>query len=149
MRTIGGRKRLPGLAAVLAAAFLAGVAGCAEPPADATAVSEAVAKEEIAGTDLHKMTLSPKAMERLDLATAKVAGGSGGLQVPYAALIYDAQGRTWVYTNPEPRVFVRAEVVVDRIAGDVARLSEGPAAGTAIATTGAAELFGAEFDAAH
>jgi hypothetical protein len=149
MGTNRGRERLRGLAAVLLAGLMAGVAGCAEPPAEAKSVSGAATKEEIAGTDLHKMTLTPKAMERLDLATAQVSGGSGGLQVPYAALIYDSAGRTWVYTNPEPRVFVRAEVVVDRIAGDVVRLSKGPAAGTAVATVGAAELFGAEFDAAH
>ncbi|MFD1213146.1 hypothetical protein ACFQ36_13970 [Arthrobacter sp. GCM10027362] len=149
MRTTGRGQRLRLVAAAWAAGLMVAVAGCSEPPAEATSVAESATKEEIAGTGLHKMTLTAKAMERLDLATAKVAGGRGGLQVPYGALIYDAEGRTWVYTNPEPRVFVRAEVIVDRIEGDVVRLRKGPAAGTAIVTVGAAELFGAEFDAAH
>jgi hypothetical protein len=149
MTTTGRGQRLRQLAAVLAAGLMVGLAGCSEPPAEATSVAEAAIKAEIPGTDLHKMTLTEKALDRLDLATTKVAAAGGGLQVPYGALIYDAEGRTWVYTNPEPRVFVRAEVTVDRIDGDVVKLSKGPAAGTVIATTGAAELFGAEFDAAH
>jgi hypothetical protein len=148
MRTSQGgcRRRL---AAALAAGLMLGLAACSEPPAEATSVAEAATKEEIPGTDLHKMTLTEKALERLDLATAKVAAAGGGLRVPYSALIYDSSGKTWVYTNPEPRVFVRAAVAVERIDGDVARLSAGPAAGTDVVTVGAAELYGAEFDAAH
>ena len=71
------------------------------------------------------------------------------MTVPYAAIIYDHGGDTWVYTNPEPEVFVRAAVVVDRIDGDTAHLSEGPEPGTSVVTLGAAELYGAEFDTAH
>jgi hypothetical protein len=64
--------------------------------------------------------------------------------VPYAAVLYDAQGETWVYTNPEKLVFVRTQVKIDRIDGDVALLLEGPPSGTSIVTVGLAELFGAE-----
>jgi hypothetical protein len=149
MRSTGRGQRLRQLAAALAAGLMVALAGCAEPPAEATSVAESATKEEIAGTDLNKLTLTPKAVERLDLTTAKVTEAGSDLQAPYGALIYDAEGRTWVYTNPEPRVFVRAEVTVDRIDGDVVKLAKGPAAGTVIVTTGAAELFGAEFDAAH
>lgn len=65
--------------------------------------------------------------------------------IPYAAVLYDLHGETWVYTKPEPLVFVRAPIVVDYIDGDLAVLSEGPPAGTEVVTAGAAELFGAEF----
>lgn len=64
---------------------------------------------------------------------------------PYAALLYDVEGGTWVYTNPEPLVFVRHSVVVDYIDGDLAVLSDGPEPGTKIASIGIAELFGTEF----
>jgi hypothetical protein len=65
--------------------------------------------------------------------------------VPYGALVYDANGKTWVYTNPESRTYIRAAVTVDRITGNVVQLRSGPAAGTDVVTVGAAELFGAEF----
>ena len=71
------------------------------------------------------------------------------LSVPYWAVLYDSAGKTWVYTNPEPRVFVRQAITVERIDGATALLSEGPAVGTVVVTTGAEELYGAEFDTAH
>jgi hypothetical protein len=73
--------------------------------------------------------------------------GSGAqrLVVPYGAVIYDLHGETWVYTNPEPLVFVRHPIRVDYIEGDLAVLLEGPPAGTEVATVGVAELFGTEF----
>jgi hypothetical protein len=64
--------------------------------------------------------------------------------VPYAAVLYGVNGETWVYTNPEPLVFVRSPITIDYIDGDLAILSEGPEAGTAVVTVGAAELFGTE-----
>jgi hypothetical protein len=66
------------------------------------------------------------------------------LVVPYAAVVYGLEGETWVYTNPEPLVFVREPIVVDYIEGDQAYLTEGPPTGTNIVTVGVAELFGTE-----
>ena len=72
--------------------------------------------------------------------------GNGGPQlvIPYAAVLYDLHGETWVYTNPEPLVFVRQPITVDFVDGDRAVLLDGPPAGTAIVTVGAPELFGAD-----
>ncbi len=64
--------------------------------------------------------------------------------VPYAAVLYGVNGETWVYSSPEPLVFVRQPILIDYIEGDMAILSEGPEAGTAVVTVGAAELFGTE-----
>ena len=69
--------------------------------------------------------------------------------VPYAALLYDASGKTWVYTNPAPRVYQRQAVTVAKVEGGMVTATAGPAVGTAVVTVGAAELFGAEFDTAH
>ena len=71
------------------------------------------------------------------------------LTVPYGAILYDSSGKAWVYTNPEPRVYVRQSITVQRINGDVAVLTDGPAAGTVVVTTGAEELLGTEFDTAE
>jgi hypothetical protein len=72
--------------------------------------------------------------------------GSGTLQkvIPYAAVIYDLTGDTWVYTSPEPLTFVRQPISVDYIEGDMAVLVDGPDAGTLVATVGVAELYGAD-----
>jgi len=65
--------------------------------------------------------------------------------IPYSALVYEINGETWVYTNPESRVFVRGRAVVDYIDGNRAVLRDGPPAGTQIVSVGATELYGAEF----
>ncbi len=65
--------------------------------------------------------------------------------VPYAAVIYDVHGGTWVYTKePSALSFVRQSITVDYIEGDLAFLMEGPAVGTEVVTVGGAELYGAE-----
>lgn len=109
----------------------------------------------IDGTELSHLTLTPKAMERLDIQTAFVQeaqvsrSSSPRKVVPYAAVLYDASGRTWVYTRPEPQGFLRHQIVVDYIEGNTAVLSDGPPVGTEIVTVGGAELFGTEFEVGH
>ena len=111
--------------------------------------------EHVEGSELSKVTLTEKAMERLDIATAPVRDAMVKLTastrrvVPYAAVLYDAHGDTWVYTSPEARTFVRHSIGVDFIEGDLAVLSDGPPSGTMVVTVGAAELFGAEFEIGH
>jgi hypothetical protein len=75
---------------------------------------------------------------------AMMSRGTQQKVIPYAAVLYDIDGKEWVYTSPEPLVYVRAPIVVDYIDGDLAVLSDGPPAGTEIVTAGASELFGAE-----
>jgi len=74
-----------------------------------------------------------------------VAMSSTRKVVPTSAVLYDAKGKTWVYTNPEPLVFVRHAVSIDYIDGDRAVLLDGPASGTAVVTVGSAELLGTEY----
>jgi hypothetical protein len=107
----------------------------------------------IEGTELSRITLSDRAAERLDIQTDTVreeeVSGASRLVIPYAAVYYDADGGAWVYTNPESLIFVRHAVVVDRIEGDRAILTEGPDAGMAIVTVGVAELYGTEYEVGH
>ena len=125
-----------------------------------TATSSRATKEEpatvepIEGTDLSRVILTAKASERLGIETALVrqaevgpAGGEAALRkvIPYAAVLYDPNGNTFVYTNGEPFTFVRAPITVDYIEGELAILHDGPPSGTAVVTVGAAELYGTEF----
>jgi hypothetical protein len=72
-------------------------------------------------------------------------GGIARKVVPYASLLYSINGDTWIYTNPEPLVFVRHPVQVDYIDNDWVVLSDGPPAGTSVVAVGVVELYGTEF----
>jgi hypothetical protein len=105
--------------------------------------------EKIEGSDLSRVTLTERAVERLDLRTDKIGEEGGQKVVPYSSLIYDPQGQTWVYTSPKPRTFVRHKVDIDHIEGDRAVLKDGPPVGTVVASVAVAELYGAEFKLGH
>jgi hypothetical protein len=125
--------------------------GCSRTPDAATAPDEPATLEPVEGSGLVRVTLSRDAADRLDIQTAPVqtvSGSSEGavrLTIPYAAVLYDANGKTWTYTNPEPLVFVRAAIRVERVANDLALLSSGPPAGTSVVVVGAPELLGVEY----
>jgi hypothetical protein len=126
--------------------------GCSGPPAEATPPGDAAASlQEIPGSDVKRIVLTEHAAGNIGLQTSATSTDpkSGKLTVPYLAVLYDSQGKTWVYTNPEPLVYVRQPVSVERIDGEVAQLSGGPAPGTTVVTLGAEELFGAELDTAN
>ena len=75
----------------------------------------------------------------------QVAGNDEKLKVvPYSSVYYDAKGAPWVYVNGTPLTYQRQRIGVERIIGDLAVLSEGPAVGTPIVTVGAPMLYGAE-----
>jgi hypothetical protein len=94
------------------------------------------------------VTFTAEGARRTALETALVRRVGARTAVPSAALIYDAAGRTYVYTTPEPLTFVRARVTVADVAGTRALLADGPPPGTAVVTTGAAEVYGAELEIA-
>ena len=127
---------------LLVAAFT--FAGCS--PAANAAPPAAVTVTKIEGSDLKLLTLTAEAAKRLDIQTQEVtrAPDRTGTVVPYAAILYDLEGNTWVYTNTQGLDFVRAAVKVDRIEGDAAFLAEGPPVGTKVATVGVSEFHGVE-----
>ena len=122
--------------------LLSGCGGAAEETQ-----SEPARVEPVAGTDLSRIILTPEAAKRLDIQTAPVRlqAGSQRTVIPYAAVLYDPNGETWTYTSPEHLVFVRKDISVDRIDGNRAILSTGPATGTPVVTVGATEIWGVEY----
>ena len=99
--------------------------------------------EAVAGSAAKKITLTNDAVTRIALETVTYTA-SGTKAVPYASIVYDTKGATFVYINTEPLVFVRQTVKVDRIDSDRALLVEGPADGAKVVVVGVAELYGAE-----
>ena len=138
-----GRSNRKALIGLGLAAFL--LAACAQGEV-AGIVSEdpPVKVEKNETTGLSRLTLSAKAAERLGIATGAVSAAGAGTTIPYAALVYDKTGKTWVYTNPQGRDFVRQAIEVERIEGDLAYLTSGPPVGTAVVTVGTAELWGVD-----
>lgn len=88
----------------------------------------------------HGLTLNSRMRVELQVA------GSNEKQrvVPYGSVYYDGKGAPWVYVNGTPLTYQRQRIGVERIVGDLAVLSEGPAVGTPIVTVGAPMLYGAE-----
>jgi hypothetical protein len=105
--------------------------------------------EAIKGSEISRVRLSAHAAQRIALRTVAVRKVGKSMAVPYSAVLYDSTGKTWVYASPEKLAFVRVPVVVRSIDGQRALLSRGPKAGTRVASVGAAELYGTEFEVGH
>jgi hypothetical protein len=131
---------------VLAIAALP-LGGCTEVETETATGYEPSKLEPVKGEDgLQRVTFTEEGAERVDLQTEAVRRSGTHLVVPYAALIYDPEGKTYVYTSPKPLDYLREEVEVDRIEGDRVLVSDGPPPGTEVVTVGAAEVYGTELE---
>ena len=104
---------------------------------------------EVEGKHERKLTLTPKAFERLDIQVAEIKAGEAQISIPYSSLIYDAMGNVWVYTNPAQHEFIREQIEVDFIKNEQVYLSKAPAPGTRVVVRGVAELYGTEYEVGH
>ena len=147
-------KPLFGLALVGLLLLIAGVAsGCGAAAVAQSQPPDSVQKSTVAGQP-SRLFLTFDAVQKVGIQTAAVktastSGTSQELVVPYSSILYDPNGQTWVFTNPQPLQFVRAAVTVDQLQGDTAYLSKGPAVGTLVVTVGAEELLGTEYGVDH
>ena len=135
-----------------ATAFVAGLGlYCAPALAVETAAQSKPAQvEAIAGSSLKKVTLTPKAAERLGVQIDEVrADMSGRRIVPYSAVLYDLTGGAWVYVHSDPMTFVRQAVTIDTIKGNNAYLSDGPSLGTKVLATAVPQVYGTEAGVGH
>ena len=138
----------PALAACLALA-VAALGGCREVESETSVGYQPAKVQELkGGRGAALVTFTPEGARRTGLRTAAVRRRGPDKVVPYAALIYDAQGTTYVYTSQKRLTFLRRKVEVDRVEGDRALLRKGPPAGTPVVTVGAAEVYGTELDVA-
>lgn len=136
------RRLFAGLALVIAGFTLS---GCQEVPSNLVK-SEPFELEEIKGTDMYRVKIDDAVAKRIDLQTSQVRRSGKQKLVPHHALIYNPNGKVFVYTRPKPRTYVRAPVTVIRAVDDRVVLSAGPPVGTVIVTVGAAELLATEYE---
>jgi len=102
--------------------------------------------EPIKGTDVQRVIFDAEAAKRVGLKTAPIRQDGRNEIMPYAALIYDAEGGTYAYTAPEPLTYVRQQISIDHFDGDSVVLSDGPPIGTEVVTVGVDEVYGTEFE---
>lgn len=103
---------------------------------------------EVPGTIHYEVSAADHGLVNRQLVQVELSLTGGGEKrrvIPTAAVLYSANGKTWVYANPEPLVYIREPIQIDTISGDEVVLADGPAAGTAVVTVGGAELYGTEF----
>jgi hypothetical protein len=130
------------------------LSACTQTSAEGSSHKEEPAKvEHLEASDLSRLTLTAKAVERLGIQTTPLrdvtVAGKLRKVVPYGAVLYDKKGETWVYVSPAANVYVREQITVDLIQENRAILTSGPAAGTAVVSVGAAELYGTETGVGH
>ena len=136
------RRHVIGLAAVLAGSLL--VASC-DSAESSVSEEKPIVVEETSDSEIWRLSLSESAARRLDIQTTTVELDGEGYVVPSAAVIIDPTGAYWVYTSPEPLVFVRHEIRPVWEEGGQAFFDHGPPEGTSVVITGVPELYGAEF----
>jgi hypothetical protein len=138
---------------VLIAACVVTLSACGEASSgydyETASHHEPAKLEPIKGTDVQRVIFDAEGAKRVGLKTAPIRQNGQGTVIPYDAVIYDADGKTYAYTAPKPLTYVRQEIAIDHVAGDSVMLSDGPPAGTKVVTVGAAQVYGTEFEVAH
>jgi hypothetical protein len=135
-----------GACAVVALAL--SLAGCTEVEEMESHGYEPSKLAEVKGGDAKRVIFTAEGARRVGLHRAPVRSEGGRKVVPYGALLYDSKGKTYVYVARSPLSFERAQVEVERVAGDRVLLRRGPAAGSQVVTDGSTEVYGTELEIA-
>lgn len=107
-------------------------------------------KEEIAPAHIEHsedgkmiyVKLTQRASERIGIETIKTSYNQK--KIPYSSIIYDLNGKTWVYVSSEPLTYVRKRANVYRVSDFNAFLSKPLPVDTNVVIQGVPELFGVE-----
>ena len=129
---------------LLAIAF--GAVGCSSAGASQSEVPQEVSArvEQTDESQPAKIMISERARQRLGIRTTPVRSVNGSLVIPYSAVVYDADGEAWAFSEPEARTYIRVSIKISSIKDDSVRLTKGPPPGTQVVIVGAPELVGAE-----
>jgi hypothetical protein len=140
----------PAVTALIGLCCTLAVGGCAKvsaptsthykPAALATATTEAGARQ---------VTLTEEAARRIGLQTEAIRAEGKLLVLPSAAVIYDPKGGALVYTATSALTFLRVPVQIVKADAQHVWASSGPKVGTQVVTTGASQVYGAEFEVGH
>jgi len=136
-------RRTPTVIAIVA--LVSSLGGCGGTISDEYVIEDQpYTLEPVEGQDVLRVILTDAAVQHIGVETVAVEQRGSRLVVPYDAVYIDAHGDFWVYTNPEPRVYLRAPIDIARETSTQAYLRDGPPPGTQIVTVGVPELYGTE-----
>jgi hypothetical protein len=127
-----------------------GASGCSEAGASDEGNPEtAVTVEEAGEGQPARITVSERAEQRLGIRTEPVRPISAhpnraAEMISYSAVVYDADGKSWAFSAPAPRTYIRVPIEISSIDGTTVQLRSGPPVGTQVVVVGAPELVGAE-----
>jgi hypothetical protein len=130
---------LVAIAVVVVGAALAGCGSSAQPniPASGVLVNQTA-------TSPGQIILSPVGAQRIGVRTSSARQSAPYLVIPYSAIVYDASGKTYAFTNTRPLTYVEVPISIDHIVGNSVYLTRGPKAGAKVVTVGAQELYGVQ-----
>jgi RND family efflux transporter MFP subunit len=138
---IAARAAVRLLGAATANAALVGVPVTAPPSADAVTAS-ADLFYSVTNT---RLALRPGERVQVEIPLRGVGGEV--LSVPWAAVVFDHDGGSWVYEKLAERTYARRRISLGTVSGGWAEVLAGIGAGAVVVTDGAAELLGTEFGA--
>jgi hypothetical protein len=132
------------MVALAVAVLTAAVAGCSTASSTAT-LPPTWKLVHVRGSSQPGIMLTPLGAERIGLETAPVTvAGNGEATFPYAALLYEPDGRAAVYVATGSLTFMRAFVTIKTITGSAVTVTSGVTPGHRVATDGAEELLGVQ-----
>ena len=94
----------------------------------------------------HIVTLTPLGARQAGVQTTAVTGSKLLRELPYEALLYGADGTTFVYPVEGKLTFRYMEITLEKVVGKTIYFSEGPEVGTEVATQGVPQIHGADIE---
>jgi hypothetical protein len=131
--------------ALVIGSLAAALSACTEVETNQSKYSPTLVNPIKGGDDTAVVQLTPEAAGRAGVRTSEIRRLGKRTVMPYASLLYDDDGITYTYVIVRPYVYVREPVHIVKITGERVILRSGPKVGTRIVTTGAAEIYSAEF----
>jgi hypothetical protein len=133
------------LAAVVTACLPAACTGASPEEEEEVELFQTKLVELKAYPGHHSVTLGKVGAERADVGTTQVTGSNGRRELPYAALLYNADGSTFVYTATGPRTFRYTPIrLLEVVGNNTIAFTGGPTPGTPVVTSGVPQVHGAD-----
>lgn len=93
---------------------------------------------------LPTVVLTPEAENRIGVSVLKAETSGVSAKIATSAIIYDLNGKTWVYVRKNNQSYIRVHVELKQISEKTAWVQSDALANADVVVRGAAELYGTE-----
>lgn len=122
------------------------LASCTKSESEIEPASQVVLEPIEGNPGHHLVTLTQHGADQIGIRTEPVKGSAKLSELPYAALLYGADGTTFVYTSPKALTFHYEEITLEKIVGEKIYFTKGPKVGTQVVTRGVPQVHGADIE---